>query len=138
MSVDNAPVLPAREVTLPGADPMIVTVMSVDRRAEAGVYGPMDGLDAQIKILFGGDTDPDTLFLSRLAGERWWLQDAHFGPSGLPLFSHGFGSRTVRKDGVPTELDELLCDAARARGLVSEIGPGIPLAFATSSASTPA
>ncbi|UUV32128.1 hypothetical protein NQK81_01385 [Amycolatopsis roodepoortensis] len=137
MPTHTEPVLPAREVTLPEGAPITVTatVLSVDRRSEAGVFGPMVGLEAHLHVLFPGDTTPDTLFLSRLAEESWWLQDAHFS-NGLPHFSHGFGSRTVRKHGVPTELDELLCEAARARGLVTEIGPGIPLALATSS--TPA
>lgn len=128
----DAPVIPDREVVLAGDDPVTVTatVVRVERRDEPGIFGRMIGLDATLHVLFPGDSDPDSLSLSRLVGEPFWLQDAHFGPNGFPHFSHGFGSRCVKKHGIPPELEALLDEAARARGLAAEIGPDIPLTLA--------
>lgn len=49
---------------------------------------------------------------------------------------HGFGSRCVKKHGIPPELEALLDEAARTRGLVAAIGPDIPLALAPNPADT--
>ncbi|GAB3162125.1 hypothetical protein GCM10027258_80520 [Amycolatopsis stemonae] len=132
-STSNAPVIPAREVVLAGDTPVTVTasVVSVERRDEPGIFGPMVGLDAQLAVVLPGRTEPNTYFLSRLVGEQCWMQDAVFGANGYPGFSHGFGSRCVQKQGIVAELEALLDEAARTRGLVAEIGPDIPLTLAT-------
>lgn len=133
MPIDTDPVVPARAVTLPspatGEDPVTVTatIVTIKRRDEPGAFSRVVGLDATLNILFPGDSTPDSLSLSRLIGETFWLQDSHIGPTGYPHFVHGFGSRSVQKHGVPPELEALLDEAARSRGLAAEIGPDIPL-----------
>ncbi|MFI6029493.1 hypothetical protein [Amycolatopsis magusensis] len=126
------PVIPARKVVRAGDDPVTVTatVVSVERRDEPGIFGPMIGLDAQLEIVLPGRAEPHTYFLSRLVGEHRWMQDAYFGGNGYPGFSHGFGSRCVQKQGVVLEVEALLDEAARIRALATEIGPGIPLTLA--------
>lgn len=116
----------------PGEEPTIVTatVERVERREENGVYGPMVGLDAQLKVLFPGAEAPESYFLSRLVDETWWVQDAHIGSSGFPDFSHGFGARYLRLKGIAAELEVLLDQVARDLGLVTAIGPDVPLVLA--------
>lgn len=136
----TAPVLPARDVVLTNPDTgeelstVTATVVSVEHREENGIYGPMVGLDAQLHVLFAGDTDPHSYFLSRLVEEEYWVQDAHFGPSSFPHFSNGFGARYLKLRGIHPALEALLDEAARARGLAAEIGPDIPLVLSTSPA----
>jgi hypothetical protein len=131
-STATDPLIPAREVALAGDDPVTVTatVVSVERRDEPGIFDRMIGLDAILHIQFHGDSHLDSVMLSRLVEEPYWLQDAHFGPNGFPDFAHGFGSRCVKKHGIPPELESLLDEAARTRGLAAEIGPDIPLTLA--------
>lgn len=132
----TAPVLPARAVVL--ADPVTgeelpavtAAVVSVERREENGVYGPMAGLDARLDVQFPDDARPHSYFLSRLVEEPHWVQDAHFGPTGFPHFSNGFGARYLKLRGIHPALEALLDEAARTRGLAAAIGPDIPLTLA--------
>lgn len=145
------PVILARDVALTdpdtGADlaTITVTVVTVVRKEEPGVlaglasmsqkeanprYGWLIGLEAQMQVTLANADQPHTYFLSRLAGERNWLQDAHFFPNGAVGFSHGFGAREVTKWGIGNELEALLDEAARQLGLVAEIGSEIPLVLA--------
>lgn len=87
----------------------------------------MIGLDAHLRVRFAGATAPDGSFLFRLVGESWWVQDAHFGPTGFPYLSCGFGARYMTPRGIGPAVEVLLDEAARTRGLAAEIGPDIPL-----------
>ncbi|MGW4527801.1 hypothetical protein [Amycolatopsis sp. NPDC004378] len=140
MPIDTtAPVLPARAVVLTDPDTgeelstVTATVVSVEHREENGIYGPMVGLDARLHVLFSDDTQPHSYFLSRLLEEEYWVQDAHFGPTSFPHFSHGFGARYLKLRGIHPALEALLDEAARTRGLATAIGPDIPLTLAASS-----
>lgn len=138
MPVDTAnPVIPDRAVVLAAPDgsgePMTVTaaVLTVEHRSETGIHGRMIGLEAHLRVLLPGATAPDGYFLSRLVGEPWWVQDSHFGPTGFPYFSHGFGARYMTLRGIDPALEALLDEAARTRGLAAEIGPDTPLVLPT-------
>lgn len=129
MSIDAAPVIPAREVVLTGDDPVTVTATVVDitHKEEIGVFGRMVGLDAHLQVLFPSAGKPHSYSLSRLVDEPFWVQDAHFGPNCFPYFSHGFGARYLKLRGIHPALEALLDEAALARDLAAEIGPDIPL-----------
>ncbi len=126
-------VIPPRQTVLEGEEPRTVTatVVSIARRAEPGIFGHMVGLETMLHVVFPGGTSPHRFSLSRLVGEYYWLQDAHFGPNGMPHFVHGFGSRCTKKRDVVPELAALLDEAARAAGLVVAIGDGVPLELAS-------
>lgn len=111
-----------------------VAVVAVVRKQEPGVLAIRLGLHAQLDITVPGGTDPHRYFVSRLVGERFWLQDAHLWPHGYPHFSHGFGSRCAKKYGIPAEVAALLDQEALRLGLVAALGPHVPLALAEPSA----
>lgn len=113
----------------PGEQPVTVvaSVVHLQIREESSFLGRMLGIEAQLDVLFPGDNRPHTYYLSRLVGEPCWVQDAHFGPNNFPYFSNGFGARYLKLTGIARELELLLDQAARGRGLVDEIGPKVPL-----------
>jgi hypothetical protein len=119
-----------------GNDPVTVTaaVARVARKQENGVYGAMVGLEAVLYLTFPGEERPHSYHLSRLVGEPYWVQDAHFGPTSVPFFCHGFGARYTKLRGVAPELEALLDQAARQQGLIEAIGPDVPLVLAAGSA----
>jgi hypothetical protein len=132
---------PRQNVTLagePGDEPLSVTatVEHVTRRQENGIYGRMVGLDALLHLLYPGDKRPHSYCLSRLVDEPCWVQDAHFGPTGFPHFSNGFGARYLKLRGIHPALEALLDEVTRAHGLAVEIGPGIPLILTATSPAT--
>ncbi|SRR6266571_135426 len=141
----NPPIIPNQTVAIagePGQDPLIVTasVISVVSQEAHGVYGRIVGLDARLHVTFAGRAEPHVYHLSRLVGEEFWAQDAHFRPGSYPHFVHGFGSRTVQVRYTPVELEALLDQAAITLGLAEQIGPDTPLvlAAATQPATAPA
>lgn len=112
--------------------PLTVTasVVSLERREGSGIFGHMVGLAARLNLILPNEHQPHSYFLSRLTDEPFWVQDAHFGPSSYPDFSHGIGARYLKQRGISTELETLLDQAARKLGLVKAIGPDVPLVLA--------
>jgi hypothetical protein len=107
------------------------TVVTVERREEPSIFGGANvGLYAQLDVTVAPGQRPHTFILSRLVGEREWIVDAQFTANGFPVHSNGFGARYLRVRAVAEELGALLDQEARDRGVVDEIGPDLPLAFA--------
>lgn len=107
------------------------TVVCVECREEPDVFsGVRLGLSAQLEVTVPPDTRPHTYFLSRLVGESEWVVDALFAPNGYPHFSHGFGARYLRLRGIAPQLEDLLDQNARDRGLAAAIGREVPLVLA--------
>ncbi|MDT7784998.1 MAG: hypothetical protein QOF58_3417 [Pseudonocardiales bacterium] len=164
MSTSTAtPIVPTRDIVLTARDTgeelatIAATVVKVVRKEERGVlaylasarqkeadprFGWLIGLEAQLQVATADKPAPDTYFLSRLVDEPYWLLDGHFGPNGVPRFSHSFGERYLNKQRIHTALEALLDEAVRTLGLAAEIGPDIPLVLAAASsdggAQTPA
>lgn len=110
-------------------DPVTVTatVISVQRRAEPGIYGLMVGLDAHLTVTFPRTQVAVSYCLSRLVGETDWIIDAEFGANGMPRHSNGFGARYLKVYAIAPELADLLDREARCCGLVQAIGRDVPL-----------
>ena len=106
------------------------SVITIDRKERTDPLGHAVGIEAQLHVVLPDEAAPDIYFLSRLVGERHWVQDAHFGPQGQPYFVHGFGTRITLMHGIHPALEAVLDAAALQRELVSDIRMGIPLALA--------
>ena len=115
--------------TATGPGTVFVAVVTVGRREESGVFGPVAGLDAHLHLTTDPQAKPQSLFLSRLTGEVRWTADAHFGANGFPFFSHGFGTRITRARVLSREIAALIDEEARRAGLVEAIDQTSPLAL---------
>jgi hypothetical protein len=113
------------------------TVITMERTVERDFLGVRDGLSAQLEVTVPPQDGPNTYFLSRLVNESHWVVDALFGSNGYPHFSHGFGARYLRLQGVVPELEDVLNQHAHDHGLVQALERGVPLVLAEASSDRP-
>ncbi|MFJ5927961.1 hypothetical protein ACIQF6_35740 [Kitasatospora sp. NPDC092948] len=109
-------------------DVEIATVMP--RQGSGLLTATRHGLFAQVKVATPTTRVPHgvtTYSASRLEGERQWIVDATFLPSGRPLHVNGFGVRFLNVRALPAEIGALLDQEAVRLGLVQSADADTPL-----------
>jgi len=124
----NVELAPVEFTTDNGTFTVHVAVVSMARKKEAGLFGlPLDGLGAELRLTAAPEKEPETWFLSRLAGETQWIVDSRIAANGYCDFSHGFGERYLRVRPPVAEVADVLDRAARDGGHAVEIGRDVAL-----------
>ena len=124
---DQQPLIPIQIADEDGPRTLFVAVVTAERHEKAWIGGPIVGLYAHLLLTDDPQAKPESMFLSRLAGEVGWTVDSHFGADGFPFHSHGFGARYTITE-VLTEKIATLVDAEALRaGLVGTIDQTNPL-----------
>ncbi|MFD9690372.1 hypothetical protein ACFWXO_31970 [Kitasatospora sp. NPDC059088] len=114
-------------IEITGQDGTTTLFVTAERREKAWIDGPIVGLYTRLRLTDAPQAKPEAMFLSRRAAKAGWTVDSHFGASGHPFHSHGFGARHSVPEILTQKIAALVDAEAPRAGLVEAIDQTNPL-----------